>query len=139
MADLANSVVLASSAIGGILATRLSAQERQTMCSLITAGINNSFFAGGHESLLRYFTLALPTHLKVGEVRHATRLLLGCRDFMGHANTEDRRIRPTLVAASMLHAPAKDAYVFINAVFPDAASVRGVRYCSFRVPLRDEA
>ncbi len=132
MADLANSVALASSGIGGIGRHRLSAQECEAMCSLITAGIDHSFISdhrggGGRESLLRYFTLALPTLVKAGEVRHATRLLLGCQDFMAHAHVADRRIRPILVAASILHVPGKDAYAFLHAVFSDVVAVRGVR------------
>jgi len=51
---------------------------------------------------------------------------------MVHAYAIDGRIRPTLVAASMLHVPAKGAFAFTKEVFPTRAEY--VVCTCFRVP-----
>ena len=127
--DIADAVVLAATTIAvETVRVRPTEQECKGMSDLITAGIVQSFAdnTNRHESLRRYFNLYL-TPARAVEVVGATRTLLASQEFMVHAQKTDFRIRPVLVAGAISHVPEKDAYLFMDEMFPDTAKVCRLR------------
>ncbi|CAN0442917.1 unnamed protein product, partial [Pylaiella littoralis] len=93
------------------MSKELSRVEGVSMCQGIIAEIN-------HASTEDSFGLCAFLHPMLdtvqSQVGQSTRLLLANRSFMGIAADTDGRIRPVLVAGAMVHAPPRDAYLFLD-------------------------